>query len=272
MSAPHLFTMFTENRTRAPLPKTMYRELLLLLLCAGVVVSAPQQDSNITYVQRPAKLDEPRPNASSTQEESKIEIVPLTIPSTIDTKNTNENTKSTTPKTAEKPVYNYSDRIYSIKTKPKTTSSTTETTLTPTPTDKVAREVNVNNTDVIVLEIKDTDITPAESLLQDTVANENQSSTYEDVTESSELVTEKYEETIATTEVDVETTRAPLPNFIPKLSYFQKSSYGSFSQNLIASPGKRRFRSRCRCEKIWNCVKLQISVPRCPEEYFLCCS
>lgn len=251
------------------------RELFLLLLCVGIVLPAPQQDSNITYVTRQAKQDEPRPDAITSETESKIENVPLTIPGTIDTKSnttTTENTKNITTKTPDKPIYNYSDRIYSIKTKPKTTTSTTEET--PTPTEEVAEEVNVNKTDVIVLEIKDTDISPAESILQDTIANENQSSTYEDVTESDELVTEKYEEeATATTEVDVETTRPPLPKFIPKLSYFGKSSYpGSFSQNLIANPGKRRFRSRCRCEKIWNCVKLQISVPRCPEEYFLCCS
>lgn len=34
---------------------------------------------------------------------------------------------------------------------------------------------------------------------------------------------------------------------------------------------KRRYRSRCRCEKISNCPRIQISVARCPSEYFLCC-
>lgn len=33
----------------------------------------------------------------------------------------------------------------------------------------------------------------------------------------------------------------------------------------------RNFRSKCRCERISNCPKIQISVPRCPEEYFMCC-
>lgn len=42
--------------------------------------------------------------------------------------------------------------------------------------------------------------------------------------------------------------------------------------NKVKRPSdKRRYRSRCRCEKISNCPKIQISVARCPSEYFLCC-
>ncbi|XP_077302333.1 uncharacterized protein LOC143922851 [Arctopsyche grandis] len=50
-----------------------------------------------------------------------------------------------------------------------------------------------------------------------------------------------------------------------------------YYSNLDVNPGYRKylemrqFRSRCRCERIWNCPKLQITVPRCPDEYFLCC-
>lgn len=44
------------------------------------------------------------------------------------------------------------------------------------------------------------------------------------------------------------------------------------SKKVISSVDKkRRYRSRCRCEKISNCPKIQISVARCPSEYFLCC-
>ncbi|CAH2052627.1 unnamed protein product, partial [Iphiclides podalirius] len=43
------------------------------------------------------------------------------------------------------------------------------------------------------------------------------------------------------------------------------------SRRTVQKSLGRKFRSKCRCEKIWNCPKLQISVPRCPDEYFLCC-
>lgn len=73
--------------------------------------------------------------------------------------------------------------------------------------------------------------------------------------------------------VDYESrTKAPSPRFLSKLSYFQKQDVGnSITTNLVERGGKRRFKSKCRCEKIWNCPKLQITVPRCPNEYFLCC-
>jgi len=34
---------------------------------------------------------------------------------------------------------------------------------------------------------------------------------------------------------------------------------------------RRGYKSICRCEKISNCPVLQISIPRCPSEQFLCC-
>ncbi|XP_038212795.1 uncharacterized protein LOC119832995 [Zerene cesonia] len=84
-----------------------------------------------------------------------------------------------------------------------------------------------------------------------------------------------------TTPTDVATTLLPIkpsfikpkPKFVSKLSYYNKAS--SFdvnaAKNLVERVGKRKYKSRCRCEKIWNCPKLQITVPRCPDEYFLCC-
>lgn len=33
----------------------------------------------------------------------------------------------------------------------------------------------------------------------------------------------------------------------------------------------RQYRSSCRCAKLSNCPKLQISVPRCPQDYYMCC-
>ncbi|XP_063833418.1 uncharacterized protein LOC135082548 [Ostrinia nubilalis] len=90
------------------------------------------------------------------------------------------------------------------------------------------------------------------------------------------------ETTAATDNTEVETTeliqvkpkaKFPSPRYISKLSYFKKSEEieGSPLNNFLERTGKRKFRSRCRCEKIWNCPKLQITVPRCPDEYFLCC-
>ncbi|XP_013146959.1 PREDICTED: uncharacterized protein LOC106109865 [Papilio polytes] len=55
-----------------------------------------------------------------------------------------------------------------------------------------------------------------------------------------------------------------------KPSYFSNGRKGYLNENLV-SKGRRKFRSNCRCEKIWNCPKLQITVPRCPDEYFMCC-
>ncbi|XP_047538034.1 uncharacterized protein LOC125071727 [Vanessa atalanta] len=101
-------------------------------------------------------------------------------------------------------------------------------------------------------------------------------------TEIAEGITEEVT-TIPTTT----TTRAPKPKitqsprFLSKLSHFKKANIiNTVSTNSINSfavstkvdrPYKRKFKSRCRCEKIENCPKLQITVPRCPNEYFLCC-
>ncbi|CAH0758470.1 unnamed protein product [Diatraea saccharalis] len=75
----------------------------------------------------------------------------------------------------------------------------------------------------------------------------------------------------STTEVPPK--KLPSQRFISKLGYFKNSEkFGASGQiNFIERTGKRKFKSRCRCEKITNCPKLQITVPRCPEEYFLCC-
>lgn len=65
-----------------------------------------------------------------------------------------------------------------------------------------------------------------------------------------------------------------LKNGFSKSKLSPKKYFGNID---IVSPGYRKyletrqFRSRCRCERIWNCPKLQISVHRCPEEYFMCC-
>lgn len=87
-------------------------------------------------------------------------------------------------------------------------------------------------------------------------------------TETTEIITEKYEPKTTVFEIS---TKAP-PKFYSKLSYFEKAKdFNSVVTNLVERPGRRRFRSRCRCERISNCPKLQITVPRCPNEQFMCC-
>ncbi|KAG4072037.1 hypothetical protein HA402_015536 [Bradysia odoriphaga] len=34
---------------------------------------------------------------------------------------------------------------------------------------------------------------------------------------------------------------------------------------------RNKYKSRCRCERIWNCPKIQISIQRCEPDYFMCC-
>lgn len=70
-------------------------------------------------------------------------------------------------------------------------------------------------------------------------------------------------------EGNAETTEKPY--FVSKLSYFLKNDDNVNRINNVIVEGYRKFRSRCRCERIWNCPKLQITVPRCPEDYFMCC-
>ncbi|XP_041972009.1 uncharacterized protein LOC121727989 [Aricia agestis] len=77
-----------------------------------------------------------------------------------------------------------------------------------------------------------------------------------------------------TTEAQPTTTRRftripfrPNPRFMSKLSYYNEVP----TNNFIEKFSKRTYKSKCRCAKIWNCPKLQITVPRCPNEYFMCC-
>lgn len=42
-------------------------------------------------------------------------------------------------------------------------------------------------------------------------------------------------------------------------------------KNLKAAKYRNHYKSRCRCERISNCPKIQIAVHRCEPNYFLCC-
>lgn len=109
-------------------------------------------------------------------------------------------------------------------------------------------------------------------LIRSDVTTQNYES---ETTEPPDSATERDESLeLAEDTIDYESrTKAPTPRFLSKLSYFQKPDdvKSSIATNLVERPVRRRFRSKCRCEKIWNCPKLQITVPRCPNEYFMCC-
>ncbi|XP_058834467.1 uncharacterized protein LOC131691819 isoform X2 [Topomyia yanbarensis] len=34
---------------------------------------------------------------------------------------------------------------------------------------------------------------------------------------------------------------------------------------------RRKYKTKCRCERIWNCPRIQLSVARCDPDYFMCC-
>lgn len=34
---------------------------------------------------------------------------------------------------------------------------------------------------------------------------------------------------------------------------------------------RRKYKSKCRCERIWNCPRIQISIARCAPDFFMCC-
>lgn len=244
-------------------------------LCISTVLAAPQKDSTITYI----KLqDEPVNQQSEVKQisrENRIEKLTFNPSGNYSDENrtrlTNKPDKEVKLKqfnepSKDPPLYNYSDRIYSIKTKNK----------------KQKKDITENKTTQLVSVVSEgaiinLDILPAETLHTDLVTTTDNSTEIlntiqTDVTDNNALVTELYEsEPTLRTEADIETTKEPFVTFPPKLSYYGKSTLKSFAQNLIAISGKRRFRSRCKCEKIWNCAKLQISVARCPDEYFLCC-
>ncbi|KAK6626666.1 hypothetical protein RUM43_003537 [Polyplax serrata] len=35
--------------------------------------------------------------------------------------------------------------------------------------------------------------------------------------------------------------------------------------------GRKGYRSNCRCAKLANCPRLQITIPRCPPDHYICC-
>lgn len=146
---------------------------------------------------------------------------------------------------------------------------------------KTTRESRIENLPLIIPGnvSRPKDLNPSDSERDEVVRfvrSDVTTQSYEtETTEPPDSATERDESLeLAQETIDYESrTKAPTPRFLSKLSYFQKpdDAKSSIATNLVERPGRRRFRSKCRCEKIWNCPKLQITVPRCPNEYFLCC-
>lgn len=43
------------------------------------------------------------------------------------------------------------------------------------------------------------------------------------------------------------------------------------SEFAIQRYKRRKYKSKCRCERIWNCPRIQISIARCAPDFFMCC-
>lgn len=78
-----------------------------------------------------------------------------------------------------------------------------------------------------------------------------------------------------------------IPRYQPEKKHLTKTSSASYVQSVasalqassnlneivekIQKKPYKKFKSKCRCEKIQNCKNLQISIARCPTDYFMCC-
>ncbi|XP_030040234.2 uncharacterized protein LOC115455704 isoform X2 [Manduca sexta] len=260
----------------------MYRTFLLVLLSTNAAIGAPQEsrDSSITYLKIQPGTDKPvdTPNYRS------YGFVPKNAKKSSKTSSIivsdAKNLSITEPEAKIKPEHesNQTDKP-NVTSVPEIVQSVT--ILNQNVSDdqpevidskkSEASEIEKTNIDPNIEEIKE-----HKNLLKDTFENLDnlEPSQFDRHSRDYDYTTNTYDS--SETEVaDYSTEKSEnldskTSNVSPKLTYFQKYG-GSFSHNLIESSGKRRFRSRCRCEKIWNCPKLQITVPRCPEEYFMCC-
>lgn len=282
--------------------------MLPLLLC-NAVAPAPQatSDSDITYVKPQPTIE--APTAPRYHRESRIENLPLTIPGNITIEGVDKNlTEKIADRSADDVqglqydlTLPESSNLSEITALPDTTANETtvpagivpeinllqadapepeETAISeiaaisstkPDETalpDQTVPEANVEGEEL--LEAHGSDV--SDTIPSETYQSERRGRTYDssETTDIFEDATERYEDITQIPEIEPRTRATP--KFVPKLSYFQKPQvFVSFPTNSIEKSAKRRFRSHCRCEKIWNCPRLQISVPRCPNEYFLCC-
>lgn len=265
-----------------------------------VTSPAPQgQESDVTYVKILPVVEDAPLAASAGARESRIEKLPLTIPGILTSdkepdklllqKSENQHQSSLENKSGKSEIKtDLSESKSDLSEKesdPSENLDLSETVQSDTFSDLTGTEEisttddlsDISPTDGDDLSVSHTDnfsdIVPSETISQSDRRARNFDSV--ETTEAGEDATSKYEdELINHTEIEPPRTRAP-PEFVskaPKLSYYPETrAFQSYSANHLDVVGKRKFRSKCSCQKIWNCPKLQISVPRCPNEYFLCC-
>ncbi|XP_055596236.1 uncharacterized protein LOC129746563 [Uranotaenia lowii] len=56
------------------------------------------------------------------------------------------------------------------------------------------------------------------------------------------------------------------PQTLPK-----ENDIRDHSASIVQRYKRRKYKSKCRCERIWNCPRIQISIARCAPDYFMCC-
>ncbi|XP_031626812.1 uncharacterized protein LOC116343064 [Contarinia nasturtii] len=66
-------------------------------------------------------------------------------------------------------------------------------------------------------------------------------------------------------------TKYQLNSVIPDASENRSSVNNPIQSKLNKAVKRNRYKSRCRCVRISNCPRIQISVSRCEPNYFLCC-
>ncbi|XP_065095018.1 uncharacterized protein LOC135716259 [Ochlerotatus camptorhynchus] len=57
----------------------------------------------------------------------------------------------------------------------------------------------------------------------------------------------------------------------PFKKHHQPKENDVISDFVIQRYKRRKYKSKCRCERIWNCPRIQISIARCAPDYFMCC-
>ncbi|KAJ6636259.1 hypothetical protein Bhyg_14847 [Pseudolycoriella hygida] len=55
------------------------------------------------------------------------------------------------------------------------------------------------------------------------------------------------------------------------VNYFAPSSRQNNYKFIKVLKYRNKYKSKCRCERISNCPKIQISIQRCQPDYFMCC-
>ncbi|XP_053686238.1 uncharacterized protein LOC128735775 [Sabethes cyaneus] len=57
----------------------------------------------------------------------------------------------------------------------------------------------------------------------------------------------------------------------PFKKHYQTKENDIISDFVLQRYKRRKYKSKCRCERIWNCPRIQLSIARCAPDYFMCC-